>query len=133
MTTADVRMPAIFGSQMVLQRDMPVPVWGWADAGEEVTVTFRDQSKSAKANADGKWTVVQQGMDPNRLQARRYHWLSEGLQSFVDEPHQGIAGPNLGEIVNLTDRRANASREAQIELVRGGTPAKLTLTIGTRP
>jgi sialate O-acetylesterase len=54
---ADVRMPAIFGSHMVLQRDMPVPVWGWADAGEEVTVTFQSQKKSTKADPDGKWSV----------------------------------------------------------------------------
>jgi sialate O-acetylesterase len=54
---ADVRMPAIFGSQMVLQRDMAVPVWGWADAGEEVTVTFQSQTKSTKADSDGKWSV----------------------------------------------------------------------------
>src|SRR4026209_1555513 len=37
--------------------------------------------------ADGNWAVVQQGMDVGRQQARRYHWLSEGLHSFVDEPH----------------------------------------------
>ncbi len=54
---ANVRMPAIFGSQMVLQRGMPVPVWGWADAGEEVTVSFQNQTKTARADADGKWSV----------------------------------------------------------------------------
>src|SRR5688572_11099921 len=53
----DVRMPAIFGSQMVLQRGMPVPVWGWAEPGEEVSVTFQEQSKTAKADSDGKWSV----------------------------------------------------------------------------
>jgi sialate O-acetylesterase len=54
---AEVKLPAIFGSHMVLQREMPVPVWGWAAAGEEVTVTFRDQTVSTKAGADGKWKV----------------------------------------------------------------------------
>lgn len=58
VSRADVRLPHIFGSHMVLQRDMPVPVWGWADADEEVTVTFRDQSKSTKGGADGKWQVT---------------------------------------------------------------------------
>src|SRR5882724_11618802 len=48
---------------------------------------------------DGQWTVVQQGMSPERRQARRYHWLSDGLQSFVDEPHTAIAGPTQGTIV----------------------------------
>ena len=41
---------------------------------------------------DGRWVVVQQGMNGERKQARRYHWLSEGLKSFVDEPHAAIEG-----------------------------------------
>src|ERR671938_392602 len=66
---------------------------------------------------DGKWVVVQQGMNGARKQARRYHWLSEGLTSFVDDPHAAIEGPGQGEIVNLADRRAAASRGAQLELL----------------
>jgi hypothetical protein len=66
---------------------------------------------------DGKWVVVQQGMNGDRRQARRYHWLSEGLTSFVDAPHAAIEGRGQGEIVNLTDRRAAASRLAQVELL----------------
>src|ERR1700677_2594032 len=66
---------------------------------------------------EGKWTVVQQGMNDSNRTARRYHWLSEGLQSFVDEPHKAIGGIHQGEIVNLTDRRADASRRAQLELL----------------
>ena len=69
---------------------------------------------------DGAWTVVQQGMNPERRQARRYHWLSEGLESFVDAPHAAIEGPNQGVIANLTDGRAGASRAAQLELVASG-------------
>src|SRR5882724_499443 len=67
---------------------------------------------------DGAWTVVQQGMNTGRRQARRYHWLSEGVRSFVEEPHAAIEGRPLGEVVNLTDRRAAASREAALELSR---------------
>jgi hypothetical protein len=66
---------------------------------------------------DGRWVVVQQGMNERTRQARRYHWLSEGLKSFVDEPHAAIDGPGQGEIVNLTDRRAEASRRSQLELL----------------
>src|SRR5256886_1355002 len=65
---------------------------------------------------DGSWTVVQQGMNGARKQARRYHWLSEGLESFVDDPHAAIAGVGQGEIIDLADRRAAASRGAQLEL-----------------
>ena len=67
---------------------------------------------------DGRWVVVQQGMNDGRGQARRYHWLSEGLASFVDQPHAAIEGRARGEIVNLTDRRAAASRSAQLELLQ---------------
>src|SRR3981081_531462 len=66
---------------------------------------------------DGKWTVVQQGMNGDKRQARRYHWHSENLKSFVDEPHSAIDGPVQGDIINLTDRRAENSREAQLELL----------------
>jgi hypothetical protein len=66
---------------------------------------------------DGRWVVVQQGMNGEAKYARRYHWLSEGLTSFVDEPHSAIDGPQQGVIVNLTDRRAERSRGAQLELL----------------
>jgi hypothetical protein len=72
---------------------------------------------------DGAWVVVQQGMDPVRRRARRYHWLSEGLRSFVEEPHAAIEGRPGGAIVNLTDRRAGPSRAAQLGLVRDGPDA----------
>src|ERR1700732_4403235 len=66
---------------------------------------------------DGKWTVVQQGMNGGRKQARRYHWLSEGLTSFVDDPHAAIEGAGQGDIINLADRRAEAPRLAQIDML----------------
>src|SRR5215207_6261751 len=67
---------------------------------------------------DGHWAVVQQGMNGERKQARRYHWLSEGLTSFVDDPHSAIDGEGQGRIVNLADRRAEASRRAQLSMLR---------------
>lgn len=66
---------------------------------------------------DARWVVIQQGMNEESRQARRYHWLSEGLKSFVDEPHSAIDGKMQGEIVNLTDRRAEASRRGQLDLL----------------
>jgi uncharacterized protein len=66
---------------------------------------------------DGHWAVIQQGMNGERRQARRYHWLSEGLKNFVDEPHAAIEGRSQGTIINLTDRRAQTSRRAQLELL----------------
>jgi hypothetical protein len=66
---------------------------------------------------EAQWTVVQQGMNGNRRQARRYHWLSEGLKSFVDAPHAAIEGAGQGTIVNLADRRAANSRASQLDLL----------------
>jgi hypothetical protein len=66
---------------------------------------------------EGHWTVVQQGMNGDKRQARRYHWHSGSLSNFVDEPHSAIDGPFQGDIVNLTDRRADRSRSAQLDLL----------------
>jgi hypothetical protein len=74
---------------------------------------------------EGRWTVVQQGMNGERRQARRYHWHSEGLQSFVDDPHAAIEGLAQGEIVNLADRRAAASRAAQLDLLADLGPDRI--------
>jgi sialate O-acetylesterase len=54
---ADVRLPAIFGDHMVLQQKTEAPVWGWADADEEVTVSLGEAKATTKAGADGKWLV----------------------------------------------------------------------------
>ena len=55
---ADVRLPAIFGDHMVLQRDQPLPVWGWAEPGEKITVSLGSDSAEAVAGADGQWRVT---------------------------------------------------------------------------
>jgi uncharacterized protein len=74
---------------------------------------------------EGHWVVVQQGMNGERRQARRYHWLSEGLTSFVDAPHAAIDGERQGEIVNLTDHRAEASRRGQIDILSSLGPDRI--------
>ena len=74
---------------------------------------------------DGDWVVVQQGMNGDSRLARRYHWLSEGLKSFIDQPHAAIEGANQGEIVNLTDRRADASRQGQLALLHDLGPDRI--------
>jgi hypothetical protein len=70
--------------------------------------------------AAGNWCVVQQGLSDARGEARRYHWLSEKLESFLDSPHSAIEGPNRGAIVNLADARAARNRRAGLDLVRAG-------------
>ena len=66
--------------------------------------------------AQGNWVVVQQGMRPETKTARRYHWRSDKVSSFVDEPHEGIVGIPEGTILNLTDHRAEPARKAMVEL-----------------
>jgi len=74
---------------------------------------------------DGKWTVVQQGMNGDKKQARRYHWHSQDLESFVEAPHSAIDGPAQSEIVNLTDRLAGRSRTAQLSLLEEFGPDRI--------
>ena len=54
---ADVSMPYIFSSNMVLQRGMEIPVWGWASPGERINITLGEQRVRAKAEDNGKWSV----------------------------------------------------------------------------
>jgi sialate O-acetylesterase len=64
MVRGDVKVPAIFGSHMVLQRDQKDRVWGWADPGEEVTVRIGGQRHATAAGADGRWQVM---LDPMQV------------------------------------------------------------------
>jgi uncharacterized protein len=66
---------------------------------------------------DGKWVVVQQGMKDETGTARRYHWQSDGLKSFVEAPHSAIEGEGQGNIVNLTDLRAAKARKVSVDLL----------------
>lgn len=73
---------------------------------------------------DGEWTVIQQGMNGNNRMARRYHWLSSSLESFMEEPHTSVCGKNQGLILNLTDKLAAPTKEGILELTKE-TPDKL--------
>lgn len=64
----------------------------------------------------GQWTVVQQGMNPGNKTARRYHWHSANVQSFVEEPHTGVCGINQGAILNLTANEANKTRQGILQI-----------------
>ncbi|WP_165219603.1 DUF763 domain-containing protein [Affinirhizobium pseudoryzae] len=74
---------------------------------------------------DGKWVVVQQGMNDARRQARRYHWMSQGMTSFLDSPHAAIEGEGQGDIVNLADHRAARSRIGQLDLLADLGPDRI--------
>lgn len=67
---------------------------------------------------EGDWTVIQQGMNAATKTARRYHWCSQTLQSFTEEPHTGVTGENQGVILNLTDKEARSTKEKMLEIVQ---------------
>ncbi|MDB4461665.1 hypothetical protein N9043_01795, partial [bacterium] len=55
--SADITLPTVFGEGMVLQRNLPVPIWGTATPQEKVTVNFASQQHSTKADENGKWMI----------------------------------------------------------------------------
>ncbi len=67
-------------------------------------------------NMAGDWAVVQQGMSNNSSTARRYHWHSSSMASFVEDPHTGICGINQGQILNMVAKEARSSRQSILEM-----------------
>src|ERR1700737_4213193 len=85
------------------------------------------------ATVDGHWCVVQQGMNEDRAEARRYHWQSDQLPGFFESPHAAIEGRNVGAIVNLADVRAERNRAAGLELVHSGPDRAISILKRYRP
>lgn len=113
-TRAEVKLPAIISDHMVLQRDVPVPIWGWASPGEEVAVTFAGQTKTATTDATGRWSIKLDKLSavgPQTLTAKGANtvtvndvlvgevWLASG-QSNMQLPVNGAA--------NASEERAAA-------------------------
>ena len=65
---------------------------------------------------EGEWAVIQQGMNESNGFARRYHWHSSQLESFINEPHTSVFGQNQGLILNLTDPNADPTREGVLDI-----------------
>jgi len=69
-------------------------------------------------DADGRWAVIQQGMNESSRYARRYHWLSEGVKSFVEEPHSGISGDHKEkDVLDMTAKESAESRDMSVEVI----------------
>jgi hypothetical protein len=67
---------------------------------------------------EGDWAVVQQGMSKTSPTARRYHWHSESLTSFVEDPHKFVCGKNQGAILNMVAKDCNAARTSVLTMSR---------------
>jgi uncharacterized protein len=74
---------------------------------------------------DGEWAVVQQGLNDATGLARRYHWHSPRIRSFVEEPHASIYGKNRGSILNLVDKKADGARDGIVGITREEPPVMM--------
>lgn len=92
LCAADLKLAAVLSDHMVLQRDKPVPVWGWADAGERITVEFAGQKKDTIADASGKWQVK---LDPMTASAESRTLI---VQSGKPERKLEVADVLVGEV-----------------------------------
>ncbi len=73
--SAEIRLPHVFGSHMVLQRQKPIVIWGWAQPGETVTVQLGSTQRTAQANDKGEWKVTLPAMEaggPYELTSERF-------------------------------------------------------------
>ena len=126
---AEVTLPPVISDHMVLQRDMPAPVWGTAAAGEEVTASIAGQTKKAVAGADGKWLVrldplqVAEGLTlivqgTNKIEVKDVMvgevWLGSG-QSNMAGPVRSFKGADPGLQQTLA-----AAPYPKIRLLRSG-------------
>lgn len=129
--TAGVRLPHIFGDRMVLQREKPVRVWGWADKGEKVTVSFAGQTRTATADKSGKWMVK---LDPMKANATGRTLL---VKSSIDNRQSKIADVVVGEVwVCGGQSNMEASlchvKDAGLELVAARLPDLRVMTVPLR-
>lgn len=123
LCAGDFRLASPLSDHMVLQREKPVAVWGWADAGEKVTVAFAGQSKTATAEADGRWslkldampasaesrTLVVSGKDSHKVE------LADVL---VGEVWLGSGQSNMAMTVSRCYRYDIEKAAAQLPLIR---------------
>jgi sialate O-acetylesterase len=134
LTWADVRLPAVIGSNMVLQREQPLPIWGWADAGEEVTVALGENKATTKADDAGKWMVklapMKSGGEPLEMTVAGKNsikltnilvgevWLGSGQSNMQMTVSGSANGPQEVAAANFPKIRLFS-----VPLVPSGTPA----------
>ena len=123
---AELKLPAIIGDNMVLQQKQANPVWGWDSPGTEVTVTFAGQTKTAKAGADGKWTVKLDAVPANakpatitikgsRCSSARGGWQSRASGALAQSPSRRVRSVGDSSTVSLSQ----ASKRSEIGPKRG--------------
>ena len=131
--SADVKLPKVFGSYMVLQRDAPIPIWGWAEPGEDVTISVGDASERVTTSADGGWVITLPAMKaggPHSITVKGNNeieltnvlvgevWVGSGQSNMAG----GVAGyaKNDHTLAKLVDNAPYPS----MRLMRGGPKPK---------
>ena len=115
---AELKLAALFSDHMVLQCDKPVPIWGWAPAGENVTVEFAGQTKKAIADTNGKWTVK---LDPFKASPEPRELKVGGLvirDVLVGEVWLGSGQSNMAMGVNRARDYSTEQAAAKLPLIR---------------
>lgn len=114
-----LRLPNIFGDHMVLQRELPVVIWGWADAGQEVTVSFGEQTASVEADSAGKWRLQLKPLKANTKPAKLK--IQAGDESIeFDDILVGEVWLCSGQ--SNMEWRVSNTNEAEQEIVRADNP-----------
>jgi len=133
---ADVKLPAIISNHMVLQADHTVPIWGWAEPGEEVTVSIAGQTLTAKADNDGRWSVklakLPAAAEPQTLTVKGKNtltvedvlvgevWLASGQSNMAFTVSSALNAPQEEAAANFPQIRmftvgGNSQRAPQVD------------------
>jgi sialate O-acetylesterase len=132
---ADVKLPSVLGSHMVLQRDMPLPIWGWAGPGEAVKVRLDEQTAETRADKEGNWKVE---LSPVKADGKSHRLVVEGKNTIeledilFGEVWLGSGQSNMEwQLVNThgASEAIAAAKHSQIRLfhvpkIQQKTPAK---------
>src|SRR4029079_13177829 len=116
--SANVKLPALFSDHMVVQAGIAVPVWGWAEPGEEVIVSFATQSQTTKAGVDGKWNMK---LDPLKANDQPQTLVVKGKNSLtvkdvlVGEVWLGSGQSNMAFKVASSNVAAETFEEAKAQ------------------
>jgi len=138
---AEIRLAGLFSDGAVLQRNQPVPVWGWAEAGEAVTVEFVDQTKTASAGVDGRWTVTLDPLmasdEPRALTARGRSGSVSAGEVLVGEvwllSGQSNMAYLLSSAIRPSERDPVSPALAQKEISAANDPLLRTFRVDSRP
>jgi sialate O-acetylesterase len=123
LQAAELKLAALFSDHTVLQRDKPVPVWGWADPDEQVTVSFAGQKKTAVAGPDGKWMVRLDALTASAQGRELLVQSSAGRQLkiqdvLVGEVWLGSGQSNMGMLVRDVRNAEEEIAAAELPLIR---------------